>query len=284
MWAKGYLNRIPDNSHLIFDFSKSTIVDHSFLDHLHYTGESRKAQGGSIEIIGLDFHNHLSAHPLATKRMNGLTVQTDRQLELELICNTNSYSFDARNNHNLGRYGAFINETKFKEVTKENVISFSRQGVNFEIADLHLTSSNTLQEQHYKMTAAVIDGFSFEIPKFLLQKEGFVQTFFQFGETKDIDFKEFPRFSYYYLLTGPNETLIRKFFRPGIIILLEEFKGYNIECIDGKLLIYKRMTELHEEEIVQMVDFLKQLAQTIYSLHAYLPIGTSLEAELEFIS
>lgn len=284
LWAKGYLNRIPNNSHLIFDFSKSTIVDHSFLEHLHHTGQARNAHGGSVEIIGLDFHNHLSEHPLAAKRISNVNIQSERQVDLETLATISNYSFDARINHNLGKFDVFIKEGRFTQSIKENSITFNRNRVSFEIADLHLTTTKALQAQHYTMTAAIVDGFGFDIPKFLLQKEGFIETFFHFGQLKDIDFKDYPKFSYYYLLTGQDEMAIRKFFRPGLLLLFEEFKGYNVECIDGKLLIYKRMTELHQEEVVQLIDFVKQLSQTIYSLHAYLPVGGDLEQELEFIN
>ena len=92
-------------------------------------------------------------------------------------------------------------------------------------------------------------------PDFSLEKEGFIDSLIDLGEYKDIDFDAFPKFSYYYLLKGPNENEIRNFFDPKKLRFFEDNRGNNLENSGTEMLIYRRPLLLPDYEIDELLNF-----------------------------
>ena len=65
---KKQLEALPRGKKITVDFSNARLVDHSVMEHIHELANRYKQNGGSFDIIGLDNHKPLSAHPFATRK------------------------------------------------------------------------------------------------------------------------------------------------------------------------------------------------------------------------
>jgi MFS superfamily sulfate permease-like transporter len=65
---KKQLERIPAGKHIIINFEKTRLVDHSVMENLHNFENEYVRGGGTFVIIGLDGHTPLSKHSLASRK------------------------------------------------------------------------------------------------------------------------------------------------------------------------------------------------------------------------
>jgi MFS superfamily sulfate permease-like transporter len=66
---KKVLQELPQNNHIRIDFSKTHLIDHSFISFLTHFQNEYNFNGGQFEISGLQFHKKLSDHELATRKL-----------------------------------------------------------------------------------------------------------------------------------------------------------------------------------------------------------------------
>ncbi|MDX2195797.1 MAG: SulP family inorganic anion transporter [Cytophagales bacterium] len=264
-FAKSLIS-IPESSNIIFDFSASKVIDHTFLEHL-YTLEQRKAQyGGQIALVGLDYHKHLSHHPLASKRIQTLKYLDARQRKLKKISEDNGYIFEPRLINQNTKYAHFTFADQTSVIHEQNVVKTIHKSTEIQCADIKLqTRSKNMMAQDYEFTLIHIYELPASVPEFVLRKEGFADTIFSLAGYNDIDFDEYPSFSYYYYLKGKNENHIRSFFSQRVIKFFEENKGYHIESAHHALIIYKRTELLKTEEIAEAIEYACKLTDILYS-------------------
>ena len=75
-WAPEYLGDDPPQP--MVDLGETRLVDHTVMEKLHHLQDEWERDGRRLELIGLDAHETLSAHPLAArrKRVGGPSVRT----------------------------------------------------------------------------------------------------------------------------------------------------------------------------------------------------------------
>ena len=66
---KKQLDTLPHGKKITLDFTNARLVDHTVMEHLHELGNRYKENGGTFDIVGLDDHKPLSAHPFATRKI-----------------------------------------------------------------------------------------------------------------------------------------------------------------------------------------------------------------------
>lgn len=71
---KSKLDSIPQGKHIIVKLVKTYLVDHSVMGSLELFQNDYVANGGRMEITGLEEHKSLSDHPLSTKKKIGVMV------------------------------------------------------------------------------------------------------------------------------------------------------------------------------------------------------------------
>ncbi|MBY0425763.1 MAG: SulP family inorganic anion transporter, partial [Cytophagales bacterium] len=262
---KKYLDNIPKNSQVTFDFSKAVVVDHSFLEHLSRFETSLEAKGGSLSLTGLDYHKHLSDHPLAAKRMVKNLDLSSRQINLENFSNTYGYVFDPRTMTNVSKYNAFDFFSRHQVNYEENIIRLEYKGIGYDVADLTLSLGEGRLKQTFEITRLLIPQLGFKIPDFTLEQENYIESISGDPELVDIDFEQYPNFSYYYLLKGRDERSVRKFFTPKIIRFFEANKGYKMESRNGMLLVYKKLGLMNSAEIALMIMMIDEFIDLIES-------------------
>ena len=65
---KNKLEAIPQGMQVTIDLSKTKLVDHSVMENLHHFERDYTAEGGTVQILGLDDHKPLSNHKLAARK------------------------------------------------------------------------------------------------------------------------------------------------------------------------------------------------------------------------
>jgi MFS superfamily sulfate permease-like transporter len=262
-----HLDGLPKHSNVTFDFSQATVVDHSFMEHVNSFEEKLNANGGQIEITGLDYHKNVSEHPLASKRIIKQRKEfSPRQDDLKDFAAENELEFDHRVTLNISRYQGFLLSKGYKILEEENVIKGNHRSYAFDISDLRMEKGQSVTKQEFKMTNVLIYDMKFPIPDFYIEQDGFADAPVSSAGFKDINFDEYPNFSYYYLLKGPDEAAIRKFFNKYVIMFFEANKGYKIECIKGNIFIYKKPGRIRRsEDLDNLLEFTRVFIDLIIS-------------------
>ena len=62
------LKEASEHQEIVVDLSRSKIVDHSVMEKLHELEAEFQAVGKTFEIIGMDDHTPMSAHPFAARK------------------------------------------------------------------------------------------------------------------------------------------------------------------------------------------------------------------------
>jgi MFS superfamily sulfate permease-like transporter len=65
---KSKLEAIPPGFKVTIDLKNTKMIDHSVMENLHRFEDEYRASGGKIEIIGLEMHQPVSEHHLATRK------------------------------------------------------------------------------------------------------------------------------------------------------------------------------------------------------------------------
>lgn len=264
MGVKKYLEALPEYSNVTFDFSKAKVVDHTFLEHLYYHEEKIQKKGGQIVLAGLNHHQHLSDHPLASRRIVDSDIRTERQEELEVFANKNGFTFDYRIVSNLSKLEGFL-ETKHIQIKlQRNVLVGSYYNMELELSDLMLVHTMGNRSHNINMTNALFTIPGMNIPEFILEPDGFTDDYKDDSSFKDIDFSEHPVFSYYYLLKGPDEKAISEFFTSALIRFFEKNKGFRLESKRNRIFVYKKARRIKPENLNMLIDFTKALMYELY--------------------
>jgi len=261
---KKYLDKIPKNSQVIFDFSKAVVVDHSFMEHLSRFEETLSQNGGSLTLAGLDYHKHLSDHPLAAKRMVTTNDLSSRQINLENFCNSYGYPFDFRTMTNVSKYPNFDFFKNLQGIHEQNTIRLSHAGIDYDVVDFSFSKTDARNKQILELTRLYIPSLGTPIPDFTLEQENYADSISIDSDLLDINFEEFPNFSYYYLLKSRDESAVRKFFSKKVIQFFENNKGYRLESSQGSLIVYKKLGLLNTAEIALMIMMIDDFIDLIY--------------------
>lgn len=65
---KKHLDTIPEGKAIVLDLTKTVVIDHSVMENLHHFDDDYTRAGGTVEFLGLDQLQPVSAHPLAARK------------------------------------------------------------------------------------------------------------------------------------------------------------------------------------------------------------------------
>lgn len=264
LWVKKELQAIPENATIIIDFSKATVVDHSFMENLSHFETLRKQKGGNMALSGLDYHVQVSGHPLAARRMIR-SEETPRQQELQQFSVANGLDLDKRRLVQPNKFDIFPLDQKWKVSYIENTVRKAKSNEQvFELADIHCVTDSVLK-QSFTATVLTVANLPLDhIPDFQLLTEGHQRTLLSVEGKSDINFSAHPAFSYYYFLSGENEIAIREALSEKFISYLEQNKGYSLCFERGSLLVYRRTDLLAPEEMEKLWLFAEGLISLLF--------------------
>ena len=152
---------------------------------------------------------------------------------------------------------------------KENVLSGTFPECHderWELSDITFDEGALSAKEVFHTTAEVIH-LDKEIPRFVLEQEGFFDKIFErvmaFRGQKDINFPGYPEFSKRFLIRGESQTVLSTFFTEDIIEFLLSKEVYHIESNGNSLLIFRSLRVARTEDIEQMISFSEDLVKVI---------------------
>jgi len=262
---KKKIDSIPANKQLVLDFSLTSFVDNSVMEHIHHFTEDFKKKGSILEVIGLDIHDPTSSHPFAARRMMRLTafmkkggILTNRQQrlkdfakEIEWKFKTNSI-FEVPELENFPFFKAKMIDHAY------NIFHGFSSVIDFKVMDLEFYEGEFIAQERHKKTLLLVDP-KIDLPKFRLDKERIFDKIAALAWFQEINIEGHEDFSKRFSLKGEDEDGIKKFFTNELILFLESHPYYHIESNGEKLLIFKSLRVATISEIKALVSYGKEL-------------------------
>lgn len=274
-----HLRSVPEGHYLIIDFSKSRVIDYGFMEDIYFFAYTYSIQNGKIELNGLEQHQAVSSHPLATRKLIRKKVVDkskkirliekgtldERQLDVQGVAAINNARFKPNITFDgvklQGFHFALGYEIKYSENTFAKFFGVTR----IEFSDIFLSKGIRMSEQSHKMSVLLVYGVEAYIPDFTLGREHLLAKLIQSVGYGDIDFDEYPNFSELYLLKGEKEDEIRTLFSNELIDFFEKNQGFNIESRNNNILIYKEKALMSRVEMEDAVEFTENFLSIIYN-------------------
>ena len=261
------LSKLPAGAHIILDFHKTQLVDHTILEFVHDFRRRCQRDGGTVDLVGLDVHQASSDHPTALHTLARPQRErrlTDRQKELRGLAERYGWSFDPTIHWDVEPLSEFqFFETRPIEYRSNAITGELVPGLTWEMSDITFDEGALHAAQVYHTTIGVIH-LRTALPEFTLEKEEFFDRLMEFAGYRDIDFKLFPKFSSKFLLKGDNEEDLRAFFNEERLQFFEKGEEvYHIESRGSRLLVFRYLRLGGATELVRMVDFCRKLVQVL---------------------
>jgi MFS superfamily sulfate permease-like transporter len=262
------LDAIPENEHVVLDFSLSTFVDHTVLEGLENYSESFSKKGGSIEIIGLDKHGAETKHPFASRILVPLAKLnpierffTKRQEHLKASAKELHWSYAAQKNTETRFLRDFIFFRTRQIPYLYNTLS-DKEG-KYKVMDVEFTEGAFIAREDVKTTVMHIQ-LTKNIPVFTLDKEGGLLHFmYGLAGFKNLDVENHPDFNKHYYLSGENGQQVRALFTDDLVLFFESNPYYHVESNGSTLLITKKERLLSVQEIKGLISFGKRLCTLV---------------------
>lgn len=258
---KGQLDLIPEDQDVVLDLSLCQFVDHTVLENLSGYQAIFHKRGGHFEIIGLDMHGAESAHPFALRRLIPgipfITANlTKRQKNLEEVAQEFDMTYTAEKTSD----GDFLQSFKYFQFKKiERVYNrIFNNGKQFKIFDIHYSEGEFITKADVKTTMLNIK-VNKVIPKFTLDREGFLERIYGLAGFKDIPIENHTDFSTRFYLLGENTAQIQAFFNDDLVRFFESNPYYHVESDGKSLLVFRPDRIAGIKEIKVLIDFGKRL-------------------------
>lgn len=245
-----------------FDFAEARLVDHSFLEQLHYFEEDVQRAGGHITWAGLEKFNPFSDHPLAARKISRDTSGsieiklTTRQIDLRSLADRTELNFYPQKVRNVAKYADFPIARGNRILYEENILSQYTDYGKIEISDIALSLGVRLEQGDAHLTVFHVSDLGISIPDFVLEPEGLQTTFSELTTGLEIDMSDHKVFSRTYYLRGNDVAAIRNFFNGSLVRFLETQEPVHIESHRHKLLVYTKRGPLGTTAIPEVLQFI----------------------------
>lgn len=262
---KEKLDVVPENSEVIVDFSLCEFVDHTVMESLNNYRDLFTKRDGHFDVIGLDLHDSDSEHPFALRRLlpvpniikNSLTK---RQNSIEDLANDYALTYTSKKEketHFLDKFHFFRTKSIhhiFNQLSTKNKV--------LTLFDIEFSEGEFIAKETVRTTMLYMK-MGRKIPKFTLDREGFLEKIYAFAGFKDIPIQEHSDFNKRFYLLGEDEVGIKAFFNDDIIYFFESNPYYHIESNGNSLLVFSKERLASTKEIKALFDFGKRLKQVI---------------------
>ncbi|MEJ6791764.1 MAG: SulP family inorganic anion transporter [Lacinutrix sp.] len=262
---KSKIDAIPENEDVIVDFSLCKFVDHTVMENLNNYQELFTKRGGHFEVLGLDLHDTDSKHPFALRRLlpvpnlikNSLTR---RQKTIEDLAQDYQLNYSSKK----VRETSFLDDFHFFKTKKINYIynQLANKNEVLNTFDIEFTEGEFIAKEVIRSTMLYIK-LDKSIPKFTLDREGFLEKVYAFAGFKDIPIENHTDFSNRFYLLGEDTKAIQKFFTDEITHFFESNPYYHVESNGYDLLVFGRERLASIKEIKALYDFGKRLQQVV---------------------
>ena len=136
----------------------------------------------------------------------------------------------------------------------KNLIQGDSEEVNIAIFDYEYWTDSDGDASVYRMSIAALESVHLKgCPHFTMRPASVWDRLGRVFGLQDIDFDSHPEFSKRFVLKGPDEEAIRKFFRPALLEFFEKKQGVSVEADPGMMFFYRPNKRVKPEELKAML-------------------------------
>lgn len=259
------LYEIPPNSKVNINLSEARLVDFSILENLHDFQRNHANTGGSVEISGLNKHISSSTHKLAMKlQISAPQKMSNRQIWLHEMAEEYGWDFHSEPSEHIDYLESFYFFKSRPLERKSNTISSTDGNVEWKIADVTFDEGAYMAMEEYKTTLGLVK-FPFKIPKFTLEKKGFLAKYVDLSAHRDIDYVLYQNISKKFQLKVENEEQMTPFLNKELLNFIEESDIHHLESNGEAILIFNDHLRparfLEYSKIIKVVEELRKLVK-----------------------
>jgi MFS superfamily sulfate permease-like transporter len=261
---KKLFRSIPSGKNVVFDFSGTKMIDHTFMEALYHFQQEYAHRNGEAIIAGFEQFKPLSNHPLAARKYSPeqqykVEIKlTDRQVALREFARKEGFIFIPQRIINARKFAGFTVQNGARIHFEENILEKYTEYGRFVFSDLQVSFGAGHLQTDCAITVLMVSELENLLPDFNLEPENLWTRLKEHSAGKDIDFSAYPVFSRMYYLRASNPDEIGRVFNPSVIQFLENEQPMHIECSHNKLLFYRKL----EHEDPQGLAFMSQFAET----------------------
>ena len=256
--------RVKPGAKVTIDFSEAKLVDTSILENIHNFKRAHANTGGSVIITGLEAHNSSCSHKLSLKILSRkiLVKLTRRQLQLREIADEHEWEFKPDSVNDIAYLESFyFFKTRPIEIRENTVISKSKANT-WEICDVTFQEGAFSAADEYQTTLCLVNS-KVEIPKFVIEKKSFTDTYFGATWHKDIDYELYHGLSKDFIVKVNDIEQMDSFLTPELKTLIEGSKICHIECNGEAIMIFDvnlRLAQISDySELVRFAEEMQGL-------------------------
>lgn len=124
-----------------------------------------------------------------------------------------------------------------------------RDNAEVSLFEYYYTDKQGQALQNFKYTVLLLRSRSLNLPYFSLQPINVFHKLDIFTGREKISFDSHPRFEKLYVLSGGNETMLRKIFTDEVLSYFQNNSGLNIEGTNDHILLYREGTHMGPEKV-----------------------------------
>ncbi|MDG1757153.1 MAG: SulP family inorganic anion transporter [Bacteroidia bacterium] len=260
------LKGVPENDQIVFDFSRTRLIDFSMLEFVNSWGKDYQSdQNGKYEVIGLDEHLTTSSHPYTIHALPQSVGKplSKRQSQLRDYAFKNTWVFEPNINWNTDylKSNKFF-ETRPIEYLKNKVVGSYQNEISWEIVDITFDEGALMAAEVHNMTMLSIR-FNGVVPNFELDKERIFSRLLDLAIKEDISIEE--DFNSRFSVKGNNKADIKHFFNKDLRNFVNQNDKYHIESNQNVILIFRYFRVMSITEIKELVLFGEQLTKQFHN-------------------
>lgn len=258
------LKQIPARAKVTIDLSETRLVGFTVMEHLYDFQKLHQNAGGEAEILGHESHTSTNNHKLALKFKTDTTEPLNpRQTMLKEMAESYGWNFQVEPLEDFDYFQSF-HFFKTRPIEAEsNCISDQDKDVHLELIDVTFEEGAAIFPDEYQTTVGLLK-MPFLIPKFTIEKRGFLDRFLHLSEHKDIDHVVYNDFPSDFVVKVEDRKAMDEFLT-GKFKGLIEISGLNhIESNGEALLIFNNNFKLAQLlDYVKMIQFADNLKKII---------------------
>ena len=271
---KSKLDSIPTSAEVIADFSSTSFVDATVMEHLAGYVESFEQHGGSLDLVGLDTLAPASSHPL------GVQSKSTRGSDVFLVRSSDTRLSGKQEKLRKFAGTAGLEYTPWPDPiwdTKVNQFHYFRHRRIDQTMNLledrstrlmaievvtHVGEFTMRDSQH--LACVILQPKGIKLPKFTLDRERIFERISYLAGAQDIELGS-NVFDKRFNLKGEDEKAIRAFFSPGCLAFLASHPVFHMESNGKALLIFHKERAASVSEFKLMVNFAREFSDRIGS-------------------
>jgi MFS superfamily sulfate permease-like transporter len=260
------LKELPKEEQVVFDFSRTRLVDFSMLEFVNSWGKDYQTdQNGKYEVVGLDEHLTTSSHPYTIHALPQSVGKplSKRQSQFRDYAYKNSWKFEPSIDWNTDylKSNKFF-ETRPIEYLKNRIVGSYQNKMSWEIIDITFDEGALMAAEVHNMTMLSIR-FDGNVPNFELDKERIFSRLLDLAIKEDISIEE--DFNSRFSVKGDNKADIKRFFNKDLRSFVNQNDKYHIESNQNVILIFRYFRVMSITEVEELVRFGEELTKQFHN-------------------